>query len=129
VEYDVEQKGSKAPQESTYVHVPSRVHKHLPTPEPRSFCREKAKAALEHMSVSPIIDKKEASLSMSDYTSCVESNMTHELLDTNEVLRFQSVAREHVIEYFEHYTCADFNLPTTSSIRNVLLISEKLVFT
>jgi len=103
----------------TYVRVPSLglVHR-LPPAAPRSLCLDQARESLERLSISPTVDVSEASIAISAYTSCMEANITHELLDTNKILSFQSMARINAVDFFENYTCSDFNLPTSSPIRN-----------
>lgn len=104
----------------TYIRVPSRSSftENMRPPEPRSRCRDQAKASLEKISLSPTIDPSTASIVIAEYTSCIEANMTHVLLDTNDVLSFQSVALSNAVDSFESYTCSDFNLPTSPAIRN-----------
>lgn len=114
-----EKKGIDDTPEMTYVRVPSlgNVQRLLPA-APRSLCLDRAKVSLEKLSLNPTIDVTEASSAMSAYTSCVEANVTHELLDTNKILSFQSLALNNAVDYFENYTCSDFNLPTSPPIRN-----------
>jgi len=102
-----------------YVNVsPLRAADTWLPPGPRSRCHEQTKATLERMYSSPIIDSMDASLALMEYTSCVEANLTQELLSTSEELEFQFNALVNAANYFENYTCSDYNLPTSPSIRN-----------
>jgi hypothetical protein len=108
----------------TYVRVPSlRVLKPLRPPAPRSVCTDHAKAVLEQLKLrthsTSIIETEEAASTITEYTSCMESNLTHELLKSFEELEFQFEALEQGFVWeFEEYTCADSDLPTSSPIRN-----------
>jgi hypothetical protein len=67
-----------------------------------------------------------ASLVMTEYASCVEANLTGELLDANEHLRFSSNTLDLSKDYFENYTFADFNLTTSAPIRNVIWTNKDI---
>jgi len=91
----------------------------LRPPGPRSKCQDQAKAALDIILRKTTMESSVASLVMTEYASCVEANLTGELLDTNEHLNFLSNTLDISKGYFENYTCADFNLTTSPTIRNV----------
>ena len=120
VDYVTEEPPAAEPAAQNYVLVPSAgtTSQALRPPEPRSLCHEKTKAALESMSQSPTIDPAAATLALTEYASCIESNVTHVLMDTNEELSFQSDVLGIVANHFENYTCADYDLPTTTPLRS-----------
>jgi hypothetical protein len=130
IEYDSNEEEQQAPEELTYVRIPSRrtFADNMRPPEPRSLCRDQAKATLDKMSLSSTIDAAVASNVMSEYTSCIEANMTHLLLDTKDTLSFQSVALSNAVDTFETYTCSDFNLPTSPAIRNEMWTNKEKVY-
>jgi hypothetical protein len=51
-------------------------------------------------------------------TKCIESGVTKQVAVANEQIAFQSQIRHKMAESYENYTCADFDLPTSESIRS-----------
>lgn len=109
----------------SYVRVPTlRILNPLPSPMPRSQCTDQAKAALDRLQLhspsnSSIIETELASSTLTDYALCVESNLTRELQQKFDESDFQFEALEQGFAFeYDDYTCADFDLPTSSTIRN-----------
>jgi len=63
------------------------------------------------------VEMNMAQIILSDMVQCMQSNVTHELLETKEVLLSAKLARGKQVDFFENYTCADNDMPTTAAIR------------
>lgn len=94
-----------------------RILEELPPSTERSLCLDQAKASLVDTSFGTVLDTKTVSLTLSQYISCVEANLTSELMDTSTQIQFLSDTLNTAKDYFENYTCVS-NLPTSSPIRN-----------
>jgi hypothetical protein len=112
------QYGQTTPENVKYVRVPAlRMVEELPPSTSRGLCLDQAKASLVENTIGNVFDAEIVSLMLSQYVSCVEANLTSELLDTSSQIQFLSDTLNTAKDYFENYTCVS-DLPTSSPIRN-----------
>eukprot|EP00591_Stephanopyxis_turris_P001930 CAMPEP_0195522144 /NCGR_PEP_ID=MMETSP0794_2-20130614/20067_1 /TAXON_ID=515487 /ORGANISM="Stephanopyxis turris, Strain CCMP 815" /LENGTH=477 /DNA_ID=CAMNT_0040651835 /DNA_START=42 /DNA_END=1475 /DNA_ORIENTATION=+ len=77
-----------------------------------SACQEKSKTAVKTDTLSSVV----AATTLEELISCVESNVTQELMGVSGEVVFQSETRAHIAERFENYTCADEDMPTSPAL-------------
>jgi hypothetical protein len=82
-------------------------------PVPRIKCMD----ILEESSIGTGVDAGEAQSILTDLVQCMQSNVTHELLASKELLTFEKLARTNQVDFFENYTCADIEMRTSPPIR------------
>jgi len=74
-------------------------------------CKEEALLKLEE-------DGGGAEDTVDFFSKCVENSVSAEMQDANEEIAFQANIRQKMAERWENYTCADYDMPTSESIRS-----------
>lgn len=56
--------------------------------------------------------------SVETLSDCIGESVTNTMKKANEEISFQAGIRKKMAEHFENYTCADYDMPTTSSVES-----------
>jgi len=59
----------------------------------------------------------DTSLLIQRMTKCVEETVAAQMIAANEEIKYQATLRSHLAEQLENYTCADYDLPSTTPLR------------
>lgn len=62
-------------------------------------------------------DKISAEDVVNEFSECIEGSVSKQMEETNEEIAFQAGIRHKIAEHYENHTCADYDLPTTKSLR------------